>query len=635
MTSHKRSILIVEDERIVAKDLQQTLAGLGYDAFAIAATAEQALAIASERCPDLALMDIRIKGEVDGIEVARILRENFGIPVVFLTAHADGATLERAKKTQPYAYLLKPVKVPELRSAIEVSLFRHELEKELRERERRSASVLSSMADAVITVDPSGKITFMNAAAEAITGARAVEATGRAARDVFPVVAPLEAALAGKQSSEPTEATVLDQTSGERRVVSCSVAALASGAARLGAVMVFRDVTEQRKLEKQLDLSGRLASLATLAAGVAHHINNPLAVVMNNAVFVAEELARAAASGSEKRPELQGALEAISDLEAAAERIARVVSDLTELSRPSAPRDGDLTDPVLCLKSALRATADEFRGHAQVVTRLDPAPAVMVHEHRLREVFVHLLRNAARALPSQSEAGNQVTVVTSTDSDGHAVVEIHDNGAGIPKDALDRVFDPFFTTEHKQLGGGRGLGLSISRGIVASLGGEIEIQSEQGQGTEVWVRLPPAEPRASPTIAEPAQVAARRRILVVDDEPLVLRVLARLLREHELVCLESARTALSQIASGQKFDLVLSDVMMPDITGVEFYEALLRQDPALARRVVFISGGALSPEVDAFLRAIPNPLIQKPFGPDLRATIERLLLEGESAAPSS
>src|SRR5216117_3093203 len=131
-----RSVLIVEDERIVAKDLQQTLAGMGYDAFGIASSAEEAVARASERCPDVVLMDIRIKGRRDGVETAEILRQRFRVPVVYLTALADDGTIDRAKKTEPYGYLLKPVRPAELRSAIELSLYKHEMEKSPRERGR-------------------------------------------------------------------------------------------------------------------------------------------------------------------------------------------------------------------------------------------------------------------------------------------------------------------------------------------------------------------------------------------------------------------------------------------------------------------------------------------------------------------
>ena len=159
------SVLIVEDERIVAIDLQQTLSRMGYDAFAIASSADEAMRRASERRPDVVLMDIRIKGDRDGVETAALMRQQFEVPIVYLTAHADDATVERAKHTEPYGYLLKPVKSAELRSVLEVSLYKHAMERKLRERERWFSTTLRSIADSVVAVDTAGNVIFMNSAA--------------------------------------------------------------------------------------------------------------------------------------------------------------------------------------------------------------------------------------------------------------------------------------------------------------------------------------------------------------------------------------------------------------------------------------------------------------------------------------
>src|ERR1043165_1408870 len=165
-----RSVLIVEDERIFAEDLQDSLTELGYDAFAIASSADEAVEQIAERCPDIVLMDIRIKGALDGIETAALLRKQFDVPVIYLSANTDRATLMRANTTQPYGYLLKPVKEAELLSALEVSLHRHAVERRLRQRERWFSTTLRSIADAVVTVDLGGTVTFMNPAAERLSG---------------------------------------------------------------------------------------------------------------------------------------------------------------------------------------------------------------------------------------------------------------------------------------------------------------------------------------------------------------------------------------------------------------------------------------------------------------------------------
>lgn len=258
MEHEKSSVLIVEDERIVAKDLQQTLAEMGYDAFAIASSSDEALARASERCPDIVLMDIRIKGPRDGIETAEILKKRFDVPVVYLSAHADTATIQRATLTEPYGYLLKPVKAAELQSSIEVSLFKHQMERRLRERERWFSTTLRSIADAVVTVDIGGRITYMNPAAEALIGLRGADAAGKPASEVLRLVdqrsveageTPVEMALRLMQPIESHRASLLNLSTGAQRWIDGSAAPVIGAELTLGAVMVFRDVTEQKTLQ--------------------------------------------------------------------------------------------------------------------------------------------------------------------------------------------------------------------------------------------------------------------------------------------------------------------------------------------------------------------------------------------------
>jgi two-component system, cell cycle sensor histidine kinase and response regulator CckA len=647
--SHEKahSILIVEDERIVAKDLQQTLSGMGYDAFAIASSAEEAMARASEKCPDVVLMDIRIKGDRDGIQTAAILRSRFNIPVVYLTAHADEATIERAKKTEPYGYLLKPIKSAELRSAIEVSLYRHEMEKRLRERERWFSTTLHSIADAVVTVNLAGKVTYLNPAAEILIGSKAEEVIGQSAADVLrlvdqrpPVIdaTPLATALRTNQPVELEEASLLNLSTGARHLINDSTAPVVDEGQTLGAVMVFRDVTEKKKLQKQLELADRLTSLGTMAAGAAHELNNPLAIVVTNASFVAEELQQhrsdleAKASIETAQLRLDKMSEALRDLQSAASRMGRIVSDLRTFSRP-AEESPEVIDLAHCIEWAIRATSHEFHHRAQLRTEFGETPPVIADETRLEQVLVNLLVNAAHAIPPGSADRNEVCIATRTDERGRVVIEIRDTGEGIARDVLKRIFDPFFTT--KTIGVGTGLGLSICHGIVNSLGGEIQVESELGKGTTFRVLLPPAAPveksgaATAPGVPETAKPLVGR-ILVIDDEDMLLRSIKWILEDenHDVICTESAREALTLIESGQRFDVILSDLMMPTMTGMEFYEILLTQSPDVARRVVFISGGAITAKVDAFLRSVPNLTIEKPFKiATLRDTVQQLLAE--------
>jgi len=622
------SVLIVEDEGIIARNLQETLSGLGYDPFGIASTSVQALALASERCPDVVLIDIRIKGEPDGIATAQLLKDRFDLPLIYLTAHADGATLERAKKTEPYAYLVKPVKPQELHSAIEIALYKHAMDRRLRERERWFSTTVRSIGDAVITVDLSGKITFMNAVAEALLGLTLEETQGKLARDVLRVrghglqagEGPLEQALREKRVVQ-FPGMVLEGAGGAGLAIADSAAPVIDDGQLLGAVMVFHDVSEQQRLQKQLEVADRLASLGTMAAGVAHEINNPLSVVIANAEFVLEQLS---ASPPTSPASPQAALDAQAELLSAASRIARIVADLQAFSRPEASRSRavDVRTPI---EWAIRSTVHEFRHRSRLSTTLDRVPRVDADEIKLGQIFVNLLLNAAQAIPPGNVDANEVSIVTRTAQDGAVVVEVSDTGEGIAPEALSHIFEPFFTT--KPLGVGTGLGLSICHGLVAAMGGKLDVESRPGRGTIFRLTLPAGVEAALPSSLPPRVLTTLRgRLLIVDDEDMVLRALARVLSEHQIVSKDQAREALALIESGERFDVIFCDLMMPNMTGMDFYEALLRQKPELASRVVFLTGAVMTSKVASFLDAVPNRRLHKPFDVDnLRALVQELL----------
>jgi CheY-like chemotaxis protein/two-component sensor histidine kinase len=371
-----------------------------------------------------------------------------------------------------------------------------------------------------------------------------------------------------------------------------------------------------------------------MAAGVAHEVNNPLAVVVANASFVLDELAslrtelrsRDDADGDTLIPRLDEALQAEAEIRSAARHIARIVADLKAFSRE--PRPADDADVGRVVEWAVRTTGHEFRHRARVTTNVAGTLIAKADETRLGQVLVNLLLNAAYAITPGNVEGNEVSIVARGSEDGHIVLEVSDTGAGIPDDVLPRIFEPFFTTKADGLSAG--LGLSICHGIVTSLGGDIQVESTVGTGSRFRVTLPQAtvEPTATPIAAAPNPEKLRGRILVIDDEKLVLRAIQRMLRHHDVVCTDDAREALALIERGEPFELILSDVMMPMMTGIEFYETLLEVNPDLARRIVFLSGGAITAKVEDFLRSVPNLRIDKPFEvASMLETIQQLLAE--------
>jgi two-component system, cell cycle sensor histidine kinase and response regulator CckA len=296
-------------------------------------------------------------------------------------------------------------------------------------------------------------------------------------------------------------------------------------------VVTGRDVTERDRLRAKLLLSDRMASLGTLAAGIAHEINNPLAYVSANLEVVAESLAAAPPPPSpEQRAEHAEMQAAIGDAREGAERVRKIVRGLRSFSRSEEEKRVPIALSDV-LAAAIRLTGNEVKHRAVLVLDLAPTPAVLADDGRLTQVFINLLINAAHAIREGNTDANRITVRTRTAPDGRAITEIEDTGAGMPPEILARAFDPFFTT--KEVGVGTGLGLSICHGIISGLGGQITIDSAPGRGCLVRVVLPPAAAEAQP--ASPATPALaeiaprRRRVLIVDDEPKIAQALERML----------------------------------------------------------------------------------------------------------
>ena len=379
--------------------------------------------------------------------------------------------------------------------------------------------------------------------------------------------------------------------------------------------------------QHQLELADRLASLGTMAAGVAHEINNPLSALVANAEYVLERLTNARLTLAEDSPHerwLDETVNAQRDLLSAASRITRIVADLKTFSRPE-PASCKTIDVRDAIESAIRATEHEFRHRAKLSVRLKKVPLVSGDDMRLVQVIVNLLINAAHAIVPGGYATNTVAVTTQCDAQGRVVIEVMDSGCGMTPETQSKIFEPFFTT--KAVGAGTGLGLSISHGIVCSLGGTLEVESQLANGTTFRITLPASEGQSlspSPTQSQVRQHLGR--LLIVDDEAIVRSALERVLDQHQLVSTGDAREALRWLEEDSRFDLILCDLMMPTMTGIDFYRALLATRPELARRIVFLTGGATTPRVHAFLNAVPNQHLQKPFEVQaLRALVQQAL----------
>jgi two-component system cell cycle sensor histidine kinase/response regulator CckA len=384
---------------------------------------------------------------------------------------------------------------------------------------------------------------------------------------------------------------------------------------------VAHDLSERRRVQAQLIRADRLSAVGTLAAGVAHEINNPLAYLMLNLQYLMRELPRF--DGDEAR--LEGLLERLAEAEHGARRVSTIVGDLRTLARPEETQREPVSVPK-ALSAAIKVAGVELRRRARVVEVYESVPFVDASPTRLEQVFVNLLVNAGHAVKEGRPDDNEIRVSAVGEGD-RVVVEVRDTGVGIAPEVLGRVFDPFFTTKPRGLG--TGLGLPISRGIVKSLGGEITVTSRPGVGTTFRVTLPAiqeGDERLARIAEEPLQsnvgltsdpLAAKRaraRVLVVDDEPLVADMLRRTLSDgHDVTVATDARTALDFVLSGAQFDLIFCDLLMPRMSGMDLYTALKAERPGVEERIVFMTGGAFTERAAQFLATVPNRKMSKPF----------------------
>jgi PAS domain S-box-containing protein len=482
-----------------------------------------------------------------------------------------------------------------------------------RERERESQrAILESMVEGVILLGPAYEIQQANPAIARMLGFAAVdELVGRPMRSLL-VEAHLGSvcnALAELTPVRPLHGFDVVMTAKDGALVPLVLSASVHHERGLtGVVLVVRDERELRAARTQLQIADRMAVIGTVAAGVAHEINNPLMYVQSNIEYVAEELS--------SNPDLDlpsDVLRALEDSLGGAHRIRDIVRELKVFSRGDDERLSHV-DVNAVMDSTLEMLRNELRHRARVVRDYGELSSVIANAGRLGQVFLNLVHNAVQAIPEGDAEQNEIRLRTRMER-AHVVIQVTDSGAGIPPEVLPRIFDAFFTT--KPTGIGTGLGLSICQKVVTGAGGTIRVESEPGRGTTFTVTLPAAEddaPASRPSARRPtASKTKRGRILIVDDEPDIARALYRLLApEHDVVSFVDATAALTHMTR-ETFDVVLCDVMMPRMSGMALYRRVLDANPAQAKRFVFMTGGTFTPESRSFIDAVERPRLEKPF----------------------
>ena len=624
----RKQILVVEDEGLIAADIQRRLERLGYSVPAVANSGEEALRIARQGSLDLVLMDIRLKGAMDGIATAQALKDRCETPVVYLTAHADQETIHRAKLTEPLGYVLKPIGDGDLRSAVEIALYKHEMERRVRTSEAWLSATLRSIGEGVVATNTVGEVVFLNPVAEQLTGWSAAEALALPLMEVL--------GLRDESSGLPARDPTYDLAAGETRTytlisrtgekAAVEVGCFENGEADnlLGAVIVMRDIRARRVLENQLIQSQRMEAVANLAGGLAHDFNNQLTVILG---YADELAARLSARDQQEMLEIKHS----------ASLASAITHQLLTLSRRELVHLEVLNvNEVICeMQPMISHSLGKTR---TLATNLgSPEGFIRADRNQLKQVLLNLALNARDAMPSggelRLESGNCEVNAAGPDAGlyrpgTYVRLRVSDSGEGMNAETLSHIFEPFFTT--KKPGFGTGLGLSIVHSIVTQTGGYISAASTIGRGTTFDVLLPSVGTfqAARDGFYVPAVAGAGpRTVLLVEDEDSVRRLMHTYLEREGYQLLEARNGEEAQSlaeAYTDPIDILVTDVVMPGTTGPQLAERLAQTRPGL--KVLFVSGYRHdSLEQDGVLRAGLS-VLPKPFAAAELARRVRILL---------
>lgn len=595
-------MLIVEDDPSSAFILQKILARGHFQVAGTVSSGEQARKLVEELMPDLLLMDINIPGEHDGVDTAEKILRDHDLPLIYLTAFSDEATIERARRTAPFAYLLKPYREKEVLITIEMALYKSRLDRVGKAAEQRLAATLGALEDYVLTTDASGHVTYLNPAAERVVG-RSMEACAgrhlselldlreRETRTRIPDIC--DRVLQPGFHTNPAHPLVIMSGAGEARLVQVQTNALAeTDGATMGRVIILRDVTQVDQLEENIRRAQKLDAVGRLAGGISHDFNNLLAIINS----FADLLLLKAKPGDPLEKYYR-------NIRSAGQRGADLVSRLMTFSRRSSsiPQSVSPADVVHEVEKMMRPLIRE--NIELVIDAPSGLPQLHTDPGQIEQVLVNLCLNARDAI---TDAGRITISLASRKYDSleaarhnlpapgtYVLLSVADTGCGIPSEIREKIFEPFFTT--KEVGKGTGLGLAMVYSLVKQNAGRIEVQSEPDKGSVFTIYLPAieAKPEAGAVREEAPDVIPRghERVLLVEDDPNFADCVKSLLDMHgyDTVAASSGEEAYEQfLEHGGNFDLLVADVVLPKLSGRMLAAQLRKQQPKL--RVLLMSG---------------------------------------------
>ncbi|WP_083963706.1 response regulator [Spirochaeta cellobiosiphila] len=596
----EKEILIVEDEKIVALDIKNHLKRLGYNVADSFSRAEEAISFLETHPVNLVLMDIHLQGKMDGIEASEIIKDRWNYPVIMLTAFADENTISRSKKTEPFGYIIKPFHERELRTTIEMALYRHEMNQAIIERERLFSTTLESIADGVIVSDQNHNVSYVNQnAANLVTQETWL---GKATNIVFPFL------------DNPSHEIIIKNNKEQTRRIIKTESELIDKNNVVGQVWALHDVTERRDLEDQLRQSQKMDALGRLASGVAHDFNNILTVIMGYCTLLLD--------GDDN----QSVNEEIKGIQSASKKAVNLTRQLLLFSRQEKAEKEILKISTLVLgmeKMLSRLITEDISIR---ISADDGSYYIWADPGQIEQVLINIVVNARDALPSGGLIHIKTYVknisIPKTTKTGvvpvgrYMILEITDNGTGITDENMAKIFEPFFTT--KEEGKGTGLGLSTVFGIMEEHDGYIDVESHLGMGSRFIIYWPVNEEiPVKPTYVESSEEVLKvdnKKILIVEDDEILVNLLQKALTNigYNVVICSNGQEALNILKENTStFDIVLTDLVMPVINGYELYEYIKQHHSEL--KIYLMTGYPDKTLEDKGITVPEGLVIHKPF----------------------
>ncbi|MBN1649630.1 MAG: response regulator [Spirochaetales bacterium] len=612
---YKANIVIVEDESIVALDINNTLQRFGYNVSGIFSEGETLLEEISNLDIDLVLMDIKLQGSLDGIETAERIRSKYRIPVVLLTAFADPKTIERAKSIGPFGYIIKPFEARELHSTIEMALYRSDLDFKLWQSEEKYRKLFEDDLSANFVTDSNCVFIDCNQSFYQI-----FELDDDCS--LFNFIDLFENREEGKRILEKiiarkrVELLELELHTFKKNslVILANLVCTFNESGEFTELKGYLiDITQRKSLEKQLRQSQKMEAIGRLAGGVAHDFNNILTVIFGYISLIEETEGIADSVSAE-----------IAGLKAATVRASSLTRQLLAFSRRQMLQPVPLKPDIVVseLEKMFRRLINE---DINIVLKLYAADCIInIDPGQFEQVLINLVVNSRDAMKNggtiyiHSEKVDihkeKEMLLGKIRKGSYYRLEVKDEGEGIAFEHLNRIFDPFFTTKSEDKG--TGLGLSTVYGIIKQSEGNIELDSKEGHGTRFVVYLPLSDSPKPKSENENEIVLEKTTatIMLVEDDRNVRDLVGLILKQadyHVLVADDPNEALLLSENSAEKIDILVTDLIMPQMNGDELAEKILKDRPDI--KVLIMSG---YPDKSDSIKTFQErgwKFIQKPF----------------------